>query len=118
MRKIIPTITLCLSMGQSHALQTDDLMSKCSQPEGSMSEGICIGYISGVSDTIDSAGNRNYCPGIPYDIDLMKRVVMTYIDRTRHIDAQSETPPATQKQFASVPVKAALLEAFPCKANQ
>jgi hypothetical protein len=89
----------------AHALSGDDLAAVCTAKEDMTREALCVGYVSGVSETLTSVlQTSGICA--PDSVSIGK-LITTVVD---YIDAHPE-----KRQNSAVPlVWSALVDAWPC----
>jgi hypothetical protein len=91
------------------ALDGNELLKKCKDP-ASASQAFCVGYITGISDILESKTDSSIklvCRAADIGPDQLRRVVLKYLrDRT------------VNRVNAEGVVGQALMESFPCKKEQ
>ncbi len=108
--KGLPALLLLGTVGAgawhyAHALSGDDLATVCTAKDDKTREALCVGYVSGVSETLTSVlQTSGICAPDSVSLGKLMTIVIEYID------AHPE-----KRQGSAVPlVWSALVDAWPC----
>ena len=106
MKKYLLLVLLLITPGVHAAYETgNDLLAQCESDDLFM-EGVCAGYIAGVSDVSrgETWGGNRYCAPAGVTIRQLQKIVIKYLNEH----------PETLHDDASSLVQNAFAHAFPC----
>jgi Rap1a immunity proteins len=98
-------LTFCATMQQAYALQGEELAGVCSDDKDKFKQGFCVGYLSGVSETLTSVlQSSGICA--PKDLTIEKLITTVANYSSNHADKRRGPGVSL--------VWSALVDAWPC----